>query len=76
MSPFEKDVLLPKLLELNRWAGAIYAVLLADHIGIPERSARHYLKRMELAGAVSRPYGQRRGWIAVGIQLRAVQAAV
>ena len=70
MSPFEKDVLLPKLQELNRWAGAICAVLLADHTGIPERSARHYLKRMEKAGMVERPYGPRKGWFVV--QLRAV----
>lgn len=70
MSPFEKDVLLPKLQELNQWAGAIRAVLLADHVGISERYARLYLKKLEEAGMVKRPYGPRKGWSVV--QLRAI----
>lgn len=74
MSPFERDVLLPKLQELNRWAGAIHAVLLADHIGMSERNARLYLKRMEGMGLVKRPHGPRKGWSVV--QLRGIQAAV
>lgn len=77
MSPFDIDVLLPKLRELNRWAGAIHAVLLADHVNISERTARDHLRKMELVGVVIRPYGKRRGWLVIeAVQLRAVQAAV
>lgn len=74
MSPFERDILLPKLRELNRWAGAVNAVLLADHVGISERYARMLLNRMETLGVVGRPYGKRKGWSVV--QLRGIQAAV
>jgi DNA-binding IscR family transcriptional regulator len=70
MSPFEKDVLLPKLQELNRWAGAVNAVLLADHVAISERYARLLLNKLEKVGMVERPHGRRKGWSVV--QLRAV----
>lgn len=72
MSPFEKDVLLPLLRELNCRTGAISAVSLAVHVNRAERTARHYLKRMEQAGAVYRPHGPRKGWVVSDFQLRSV----
>lgn len=72
MSAFEKEVLLPLLQEFNALTGAVHSWLLAEESGIPERTARYHLRRMELAGAVARPYGPRRGWAAVDVQLRTV----
>lgn len=76
MSPFEQDVILPALRSLNQRLGAINAITLALRMERPERTVRHYLRRMELAGAVSRPYGARKGWLAGDIQLSGVSAAV
>lgn len=77
MSPFERDIILPALRNLNR-VGAIHAALLAIEINKAERTARHYLRRLELAGAVYRPAGPRKGWMVIedNVQLRSIPAGV
>lgn len=76
MTPFERDVILPTLRDLNEQLGAVKSLMLACCINKSDRMARNYLRRMELAGAVKRPHGPRRGWVALDLQLRTVQGAV
>jgi len=65
MTPFEKHVI--KLLrELNRTYGAVVSYLLAVRLGMPDRTVRWWLKRIEKVwGRIARPYGDRSGWVAV-----------
>jgi hypothetical protein len=72
MSPFEQDVILPTLRRLNDTFGAIHADVLASWLCKPDRTMRHYLKRLEQLGAVKRPYGPRKGWLAGDLQLQSV----
>lgn len=60
--PFEKEIVLPRLKELNRDIGAVTARLLAELNGWSERSTRYWLARLEQAGMVVRPRGERSGW--------------
>lgn len=64
-SPFERGPVLHRLHELNARSGPVVSTLLADHVGIPERTTRLYLQRLEYAGLVKRPAGPRSGWVAV-----------
>lgn len=75
MSPFESDVILPALRRLNA-VGAIQSVALAVQINKAERTARYYLRRLELAGVVCRPEGPRKGWIVRDLQLQRVQGGI
>lgn len=65
-SPFERGPLVRTLRELNRWRqGPVVSPLLADHLGLSERTVRQYLARLEQAGMVRRPAGPRSGWVAL-----------
>ena len=64
-SPYERGKVLGTLHDLNKISGPVRSPMLADHVGIPERTARLYLRRLENAGLVKRPHGPRSGWIAV-----------
>lgn len=64
MKPFEKDVVLPRLKELNQAAGPVIARVLAELNGWSERTTREWLRRLESAGMVIRPMGDRSGWMA------------
>ncbi|MAS33572.1 MAG: hypothetical protein CL610_06170 [Anaerolineaceae bacterium] len=64
LSPFERGPVVRVLQELNRWRrGPVISPLLADHLGISERTARLYLARLEREGLVQRPHGPRSGWM-------------
>lgn len=63
LPPYAEDVLLPELEKWNRVrGGALAAPVLADLLGISERTTRHYLRLLEQAGIVERPFGVRSGW--------------
>lgn len=63
-TPYELYVVARTVLELARWAGGpVPAALVADHLGRSERTARHYLHRLERARVVTRPKGPRSGWM-------------
>lgn len=62
VSPYERDVVARRLRELNRSCGPVPSMSVAAHLGIPDRTARHYLARLEKAGYVRRPAGVRSGW--------------
>lgn len=63
VTPYERDVVTRVLLDLARWCGGpVPARVLADHLAKSERTARLYLARLERAGYVRRPAGQRSGW--------------
>lgn len=64
-SPYERGPVLRVLHNLNETAGPVMSGMLADHVGIPDRTARLYLKRLENAGLVQRPDGPRSGWLAI-----------
>lgn len=66
MSPYLTDKFLPEIRELNRLVGALTSPLLADLVGKPERTVRHWLRQLEQAGLVARPYGKKKGWTARG----------
>ena len=63
MKPFEKDVVLPRLREANLRFGAVTGVTLAALNGWSERTTRQWLRRLEMAGFVMRPLGDRSGWL-------------
>lgn len=66
MTPFDRDLLLPRLRELQRWRGGpVPCRLVADVLGMSERTLRWRLRRLETLGAVGRPWGPRRGWCTV-----------
>lgn len=53
------------LRDLQRWCGGpVAGPVVADHVGLPPRTARYYLARLEQAGLVHRPAGPRSGWVA------------
>lgn len=63
VTPYEIDVVTRRLADLAQWCGGpVPARLLADHLDKSERMARLYLARLERAGYVQRPAGQRSGW--------------
>lgn len=62
---FEKDIVYPRLKELNRQTGPVVARVLAELNGWSERTTRDWLHRLEMAGLVARPGGVRSGWRAV-----------
>ena len=77
MSEYQRAAIYPIVLDLNRInRGVISSALLGDFLGISARAARYHLRKMELAGAVVRPTGQRRGWMASEYQHRRIQAGV
>lgn len=52
--------------ELGRWCGGpVPAALVGDHLGLADRTARLYLRRLERARVVARPRGPRSGWAVV-----------
>lgn len=66
VTPYERDVVTRVLLDLARWCGGpVPSCLVADHLAKSERTARLYLARLERAGYVRRPAGQRSGWMTV-----------
>ena len=54
---------MPEVRALNRVAGPVVGSRLAELLGLPERTVRHWLRQLESAGYVTRPYGQRKGWV-------------
>lgn len=58
-----RDAILKTLRWLNRRRGPAPAVLVGDLAGVPERTARHWLRQFESAGIVSRPSGPKSGWV-------------
>lgn len=65
MNPFFQSVLIPALKELNRRCGPVKARVLAELLGLCERTVRYYLRLLEQIGIVGRPKGRRRGWCVV-----------
>lgn len=65
VSPFERGPVLQALRELNSRCGPVKSGLLADFIGKSERTARHYLHRLERVGWLERPFGPRSGWMVI-----------
>lgn len=67
MSPFAKDIVLPKLRTVNRQVGAVCAAHLVAWMDVPvaERTLRNHLRALEAAGLVARPFGPRSGWMVV-----------
>ena len=56
---------LEALRELQRFRrGPVPGPLVADFAGLPERTARYHLAKMERFGLVQRPAGPRAGWMA------------
>ena len=64
VNAYEKDVVLKALRDLNVAAGPVIARVLAELNGWSERTTREWLRRMETAGMVGRPGGDRSGWMA------------
>lgn len=53
----------PELRKLNRRCGPVFSTLLADLLGVNDRTMRYWLRKLEQAGLVERPYGPRSGWM-------------
>lgn len=57
-----EQAVLDALRSLRRMFKRVYAWQVAMEIQMSERTARYCLCRLEQAGLVQRPYGQRSGW--------------
>lgn len=58
----DEDKILMMLKRLNRTFGAIHSMLLALYLEMSDRTVRWWLRKLEEAGKVVRPYGKHRGW--------------
>lgn len=63
LNPFEERIV-AELRRLNRTFQKVTSILLACVLGVPDRTVRDYLRRMEHSGLVHRPRGRCSGWVA------------